>query len=42
MKVDDDKAIQVNNELKVFVDDQQVDMKPLKEQSDIDDKENCS
>ena len=30
MKVNYDKAIQVNNELKVNVDDQQVDMKHLK------------
>ena len=32
-------AIQVNNELKVKVDDQQVDMKHLKEQFDIDDED---
>ena len=31
MKVNYDKAIQVNNELKVNADDQQVDMKYLKE-----------
>ena len=30
MKVNYDKAIQVNNELKVNVDDQQVDMKHFK------------
>ena len=30
MKVNYEKAIQVNNELKVNVDDQQVDMKHLK------------
>ena len=34
MKVNYDKAIQVNNELKVNVDDQQVDMKHLKWQCD--------
>ena len=32
-------AIQVNNELKVKVYDQQVDTKQLKEQIDIDDKD---
>ena len=40
MRVDYDQAIQVNNEFKVFADDKQVDIKPLKEQCDIDDKEN--
>ena len=39
MKVNYDKAIQVNNELKVNVDDEQVDMKHLKEQCDIDDED---
>ena len=39
MKVNYDKAIQVNNEHKVNVDKQQVDMKHLKEQCDIDDEE---
>ena len=39
MKVNYDKAIQVNNELKVNVDDQQVNMKHLKEQCDIDDED---
>ena len=39
MKVNYDKAIQVNNEHKVNVDDQQVDMKHLKEQCDIDDED---
>ena len=34
MKVNYDKAIQVNKELKVNVDDQQVDMKHLKGQCD--------
>ena len=38
MKVNYDKAIQVNNELTVNVDDQKVDMKHLKEQCDIDDE----
>ena len=37
MKVNYDMAIQVNNELKVRVDDHQVDMKLLKE-CDIDDE----
>ena len=40
MEVNYDKAIPVNNELKVNVDDQQVDMKHLKEQCDVDDEEN--
>ena len=39
MKVNFDKAIQVNNELKVNVDDQQVDKKHLKEQCNIDDED---
>ena len=39
MKVNYDKAIQMNNELKVNVNDQQVDMKHLKEQFDIDDED---
>ena len=39
MKVNYDKAIQVNNELKVNVDDQQVDMKYLKEKYDTDDED---
>ena len=38
MKVNYYKAIQVKNELKENVDDQQVDMKHLKEQCDIDDE----
>ena len=39
MKVNYDKAIPVNNKLRVNVDDQQVHMKHLKEQYDIDDKD---
>ena len=39
MEVNYDKAIQVNNELNVNVDDQQVDMKHLKEQYDVDDED---
>ena len=39
MKVNYDKAIQVNNEFKVNVDDQQVEMKHSKEQCDIDDED---
>ena len=35
MKVKYEKAIEVNNDLKVNVDEQQVDMKHLKEQCDI-------
>ena len=37
MKVNNEKAIEVNNELKLNVDDQQYDLKHLKEQCDIDD-----
>ena len=37
MKVNYDMAVWVNNELKVKVDDQQVDMKHLNEQYNIDD-----
>ena len=36
-KVNYEKAIQVNNELKINVDEQPVDMKHLKEKCDIDD-----
>ena len=39
MKVNYDNAIHVDNELKVNVDNQQVDMKYLKEQCDIDDQD---
>ena len=38
-KVNYDKAIQVNNGLKLNVNVQQVDMKHLKEQYDIDDED---
>ena len=37
MKVIFEKAIQVNNDLKLNVDEQQDDIKHLKEQCDIDD-----
>ena len=37
MKVNNEKAIQVNNELKINV-EQHVDMKHLKEKCDIDDR----
>ena len=39
MKENYDMVIQVNTELKVNIDDQQVDMKHLKEQCDIDDED---
>ena len=39
MKVNYDKTIHVNKELKENIDDQQVDMKYLKEQCDIDDED---
>ena len=39
MKMNYDKAIQVNNELKVNIDNLLVDMKHLKEQCDIDDED---
>ena len=39
LKVNYDKVIQVNNEFKVNVNDQQVDKKHFKEQCDIDDED---
>ena len=39
MKVNYEKAIEVNNELKLNVDKQQDDVKDLKEQCDIDDED---
>ena len=39
MKVNYEKAIQVNNELKINVDEQHVDMKHFKEKCDKDDEE---
>ena len=40
MKVNYEKAIEVNNELKLNVDEQQDDIKYLKEQCDLDDEDN--
>ena len=39
MKVIQEKAIEVNNDLKLNVDEQQDDIKHLKEQYDIDDED---
>ena len=39
MKVNNEKAIDVNNELKLNVDEQQDDIKHLAEQCDIDDED---
>ena len=38
LKVIDERAIEVNNELKLNVDEQQDDLKHLKEQRDVDDE----
>ena len=39
MKVNNEKAIEANNDLKINVDKQHVDMKHLKEKCEIDDED---